>query len=399
MKKHDNSHSYDDDLNIDLDSLDLPDFVDTLDDSRFTNIDHTPDAESEETTAEFLDDDDFLLPPPDFSLEDGNGDVEDKEASVALSNDELESILELEPISVQSMDDTGEEAVNDMKPEITVEPIDIDAGDDADSLDSLELPLEQDYQDISMEGGETSSAESISETTEKDESDDEQPISLSDQELEDILDEMPDELEIEESDDVDNLDVAVTGIDENEEFDDEVSIPRLSEVKIDEDDESISLTPEELENIVSGEDIQELTQELQEELAQEELSGVRYDEIEDISIPEPSLEDDEEKIALTDEELTNIVNEIQEDYEEISVPEPEEFIPETVEPSAARAPLVDTLEQETGIKKEELKMIISYLDSLFDKLPDEVIKEFSRSEYFHLYKKVIETLGIYPPEN
>jgi len=54
-------------------------------------------------------------------------------------------------------------------------------------------------------------------------------------------------------------------------------------------------------------------------------------------------------------------------------------------------------DSETKKKKAELmemKEIIEYLDELLDELPNEKIKQFAGSKYFHLYKKVLKELGI-----
>ena len=52
------------------------------------------------------------------------------------------------------------------------------------------------------------------------------------------------------------------------------------------------------------------------------------------------------------------------------------------------------ISEESGLNKEELRKMIGYLDLLFDKLPETTIREFSRSEYFDLYKKIMGELGI-----
>ncbi|GIX43078.1 MAG: hypothetical protein KatS3mg129_2811 [Leptospiraceae bacterium] len=303
--------------------------------------------------------------------------------------------LDIKKIEV-SDEDLYEEDIEDQVSDYKIEPIEIDIGDDLEieSQKAQEQSLEiQEKQDIT-----------------KEELDDE-PISLSDDELDNILSDLPEE-EIseeqsvdthEESDIQDELiitddELAKTIISDTE----ETKLPPLSEVELEEDD-SISLTPEELEEIVSSEDINEITEELKEEI-EEDLSNIKEEpkDIENIEIPEPIFDDNsEETISLTDDELKNIVGELQ-TSEEISIPEPEIYeskAQQQIDQQQKREQLTDDLEKETGIKKEELKKIIAYLDSLFDQLPEETIKEFSRSEYFNLYKKVIESLGIYPPDS
>ncbi len=52
---------------------------------------------------------------------------------------------------------------------------------------------------------------------------------------------------------------------------------------------------------------------------------------------------------------------------------------------------VDTLPVE---KQANIRKLLKYLDSLFDKLPEDVIKNFANSEYFDLYVKVLHELGV-----
>lgn len=43
---------------------------------------------------------------------------------------------------------------------------------------------------------------------------------------------------------------------------------------------------------------------------------------------------------------------------------------------------------------EDIKSLLLYLDHLLESLPDEKIQEFAASEYFNLYRKVFESLGL-----
>jgi hypothetical protein len=52
---------------------------------------------------------------------------------------------------------------------------------------------------------------------------------------------------------------------------------------------------------------------------------------------------------------------------------------------------IDTLPKE---KQESLTKLLRYLDGLFEKLPEDVIKKFASSEYFDLYSKVLQDLGV-----
>ncbi|MBN1523344.1 MAG: hypothetical protein JW904_02570 [Spirochaetales bacterium] len=44
--------------------------------------------------------------------------------------------------------------------------------------------------------------------------------------------------------------------------------------------------------------------------------------------------------------------------------------------------------------KEEIKSVLSYMDQLLEALPEEKIEEFAKSEYFSIYKKLFEELGL-----
>jgi hypothetical protein len=52
---------------------------------------------------------------------------------------------------------------------------------------------------------------------------------------------------------------------------------------------------------------------------------------------------------------------------------------------------IDTLSLDT---KDELKAVLSYLDGLLENLPEEKIKQFAKSEYYDLYVKILDKLGI-----
>jgi iron uptake system EfeUOB component EfeO/EfeM len=50
---------------------------------------------------------------------------------------------------------------------------------------------------------------------------------------------------------------------------------------------------------------------------------------------------------------------------------------------------VDTFQPE---KRENIKKLLQYLDGLFEKLPEEVVRKFAQSEYFELYAKIMKEL-------
>jgi pilus assembly protein FimV len=64
------------------------------------------------------------------------------------------------------------------------------------------------------------------------------------------------------------------------------------------------------------------------------------------------------------------------------------------EESHGRSAVIERTAASTGVEKTELKKMIGYLDQLFDKLPEETIREFSSSEYFDLYKRIMRDLDL-----
>lgn len=99
-------------------------------------------------------------------------------------------------------------------------------------------------------------------------------------------------------------------------------------------------------------------------------------------------EGEEGPVALTDDELADIL-------EGTTVEAAPGGGPELAAAAPRSERMAEELSMETGFKRDELKQIIGYLDNLLGQLPEDTVREFSRSEYFNLYKKVIEDLGIY----
>lgn len=392
-----------DDLSINLDNLDLPeipDLEDNFSDFNFqleqenreqevselnqNNLDKTQSIDEIEVNEEI---EDLKLKP----ISDEDIQIENDE-STTLSNEELENILDVESIELKDDKSNEVEALqendNDIE-EIKLEPIEIDVADDTNSISELPKVEDLQFNNIDQEIAEES-------------------ISLTEKELDDILGEGIQEdsilqtetkddsiLKIQDEDLVKKI-IPDSDVEEKEQKleEENTHLPPLYEVEA--EDETISLTSEELENIVSSEEIEEISDQLSEEF-DEQKEVVSDQELKSIEIPKPIFEENEENetISLTDDELHNILDDVTENISsEPTIPEPEIY----EVPSENREQLADDLQKETGLKKEELKKIISYLDSLFDKLPEEAIREFSKSEYFNLYKKVIEVLEIYPKE-
>ena len=181
----------------------------------------------------------------------------------------------------------------------------------------------------------------------------------------------------------------------------------------DEDEEPITLTAEELGNIV----------------ADVETVGEKDPGALGAPPPGPSIfdnDDDEGPVALSEHELEAILEDVDDgdsisgapvvalidnEYEVTDAGAGDEHVivlddyeDEVVEAGAAaagaavssreRSPVIEQAAEGAGVDKGDLKKMISYLDGLFEQLPDSTVEEFSRSEYYDLYKKIMSELGI-----
>ena len=85
----------------------------------------------------------------------------------------------------------------------------------------------------------------------------------------------------------------------------------------------------------------------------------------------------------------------------------EEAVPAEVSPSKAVSTSSENSEVAEAAKRiksqvdtlppslsEDLKKILKYLDSLLEELPEEKIREFAYSEYYDIYNKLFDELGI-----
>ncbi len=113
-------------------------------------------------------------------------------------------------------------------------------------------------------------------------------------------------------------------------------------------------------------------------------------------------EDEDESISLTGNELDGILQGAEvveeappETAQEISSEESseEEISIEDLhkEQTSTDMPAIPL---EKDIDKEQLKKVIKYLDNMLDNLPEDKIKEFAESEYYELYNKLLDSLGV-----
>ena len=133
-------------------------------------------------------------------------------------------------------------------------------------------------------------------------------------------------------------------------------IPDVEQV---EEDEPIALSLDELNNI---------------DISDENVMGFNAADV------TPEAPEEDEKIEISLDEL----NEIQKDISVTGGPAKDE-----------RARFVEEqLENLSGQSKDELKSVLAYLDRLLEDLPEDKIKEFAKSDYYDLYVKILDKLGV-----
>ncbi|XDD51282.1 hypothetical protein AB3N59_05835 [Leptospira sp. WS92.C1] len=175
-----------------------------------------------------------------------------------------------------------------------------------------------------------------------------------------------------------------------------LSIDELDHILTDktspEDDEGpIALSQDELGNLLSDadtttEDLNDILGELPTssdldafESMDDNVSFMESNSSEEV-IPTAETVQDPEEVILLDEYA---------DEEELSPIEELRKVPDQTvdQPFAADA-------GEITPSKEEMKRIMTYLDELLGNLPDDLIREFSQSDYFELYKKLMKQIGV-----
>ena len=179
---------------------------------------------------------------------------------------------------------------------------------------------------------------------------------------------------------------------------DELLASSINESDFNNKNASIALSDEELYNItneaVFNEDYKDEapnTPDFSEEETRQILPDIGLDEEALRMTDELGVE---QNISLSIDELDDIIKHKQEENLIETIKEPDSNLLESTIPIAEREKTIDTFSEESGVNKIEIRKMIGYLDKLFDKLPEETVLEFSRSEYFGLYKKIMDELGL-----
>jgi hypothetical protein len=135
-----------------------------------------------------------------------------------------------------------------------------------------------------------------------------------------------------------------------------------------------------------------------------EALAAEAEELED-NIPTPPVVDDleiGELEAVADEEAPAAEKEIEIAFESEPSKEPETAVDPLgqvleMEEVGDEAPAETAPAAESDIPdnlKDEIRTVLKYMDHLLEALPDEKIQEFASSDYFVMYKKLFEDLGL-----
>ncbi|EKR73540.1 hypothetical protein LEP1GSC041_4556 [Leptospira noguchii str. 2006001870] len=373
---------------------DLPDFISTSVDSE------TGDEVS--TLGE-------ISGPPETFLDE----LEEEDAPIALSGNELDNILNT---SSGASDDDLPDFITHIEDEDFSLPVEQDSNllssefedseeekisfpeHELEEIGSSPVLLEEDslsFEDFELP---TNDLEVLENSTLEEDEDANEPIALSDEELGNLL--------ASENEESAALSEEPSDLAEAVDFDSPSSEP--SEISLEEDEdanEPIALSLDELDHILTDENEEpaalsedEFGSNISEVEEEEDLSEIlgelppvsdldAFDSIdEDVSKEEevskivPTLE------SVKDQEMVIVLDEYA-DEEESS---PIEELRKTPDQTEA---ITGQLSGDVP-SKDEMKRIMTYLDELLGNLPDDLIREFSRSDYFELYKKLMKQIGV-----
>jgi len=134
------------------------------------------------------------------------------------------------------------------------------------------------------------------------------------------------------------------------------------------------------------------------EVKREREQGVEAD-LERVKGVEEELRKREEEYSGTITNLEAIVEalreELRDNIENVEALEGQlKALHETEERVRELEEQLETLPGGSDKDKEELRRLMSYLDDLLSKLPEKEIEKFSKTEYFELYGKILDRLGI-----
>ncbi len=169
------------------------------------------------------------------------------------------------------------------------------------------------------------------------------------------------------------------------------------------DDEIISLSTDELSNILNNAEVQ--TETIEAETVAEPTEETGEDDFSFDTLEQGEASDLPEEISVpkTDEaaepEAAEAIGEIPAD---IVPPAEDEIAPAQEEPPVDAPAIAEPADEETtgtsdaisANLKQEIKSVLTYMDQLLENLPEDKITEFAQSEQFEAYKKLFKDLGL-----
>ena len=319
---------------LETEEVELPVMEELLDEAEDTTVAESPEVLAEEIAEELVD-------------------LETDEALPLLEEEEIS--LELPDLETEDAVETEEELV-DLEAEEALPPLD-------DAI-SIELPEEEGLEEISLPAeAEASEVESLEELGELEEEVDEISFELPAVETEDAV-------ETEEE----------PGVAESLQLEEPIELEELA-------------APEE-----PVEDVEEISLELPEEDIEvdlgvaeggvEEIPELGTEEGEELQLGPLDIEDELEALEElpSDEPADDAV-----DLTEAPVSEGEISAEEVEQAEEVDMGAVQTL---SSSLQNDIKNVLSYMDQLLESLPEDKIEEFAKSEYFEVYRKLFEELGI-----
>ncbi|EMF41268.1 hypothetical protein LEP1GSC067_0704 [Leptospira interrogans serovar Lora str. TE 1992] len=325
--------------------------------------------------------------------------LEDEEANepIALSDEELGNLLASENEELTTSEESNDlaEAIDwDSSPTSEVPLEDEESNEPiALSLDELDHILTDENEEpaaISEESNdltETIDWDSPGSETSLEDEETNEPIALSLDELDHILtDENEEPAAIsEESNDLADWDSPTSEISlEDEEANEPIAFSdeELGNLLASGNEESEDKIGSDIPKVETEEDLSEILGELPPVSDLDAFDSIDEDvsKEEEVSTIVPTLE------SVKDQEMIIVLDEYA-DEEESS---PIEELRKTPDQTEA---IVGELSGDVP-SKDEMKRIMTYLDELLGNLPDDLIREFSRSDYFELYKKLMKQIGV-----
>ena len=324
-------------------------------------------------------------------FDDDNSDVEELE--------EIEDFGELHPL-----DEEPEQVIMDLP------RVDQDVDELAVDLDNSDLPELEELEDFDLDQDE--------ELPNITESEDEITLDISENLPETDLSELSVEdsgdFQLPGTEDIDLNSLEALAVPGSEEFS-SGEIPSSPEditeiieepIEIELDDLSTEIA-DSVSDIIDEDVIEELSEEedvIDIDLPDEEvpLEELTTEELEDLSLEELSPEEDIPTEEILLEEEAEDLTILEEDEESTGASEPVQAVEknETALSETPDSDMIRNLRSNTSLDKlpsdlrEEIREILTYMDQLLESLPEDKIQEFARSEYFEVYKKIFEELGI-----